>query len=306
MGAYRSQPDTDKDTDEYQLKNICTVGTSSMCGWRISQEDAHVVHLTEDLCIFAVFDGHGGDSVSKRAGELLVKHCMSQEKKLSEMSDEEYKELILSFDDLIKKTPKTEHAESGATSVISFVFPKKDEDKMKYIVKICNSGDSRAVLFDPNDKGSIKASKDHKPTDQEETDRVVKAGGHISMDRVNGDLALSRALGDTRYKEAPGIGPRDQAITANPDVYTWEAKQGDILILACDGIYDVLTNEQLFDYITKTAPGASSLGKLCEQTMDHCICDNPTASCGVGADNMTVCAVALTGTETKSTTKVSS
>jgi len=301
MGAYRSQPDTEKHTDEEQLKNICTVGASMMCGWRISQEDAHVVYLTEELCIFAVFDGHGGDSVSKRAGELLVKHCLSQKKKLCEMSDPEFQDLILDFDALIKKTPQTEHAESGATSVISFVFPKKDEDKMKYVIKVCNSGDSRAVCYDPTNPSTIKATIDHKPTDEAETNRVIKAGGHISMDRVNGDLALSRALGDTRYKEAPNIGPKDQAITADPDVYTWEAKQGDTLILACDGIYDVLTNQQLYKYITKNAPKATSLGNLCEMAMDHCMCDNPTQSCGVGADNMTIMVIDLSGTDTVAT-----
>merc|ERR1712043_138995 len=95
----------------------------------------------------------------------------------------------------------------------------------------------------------ILATKDHKPMNPEERERVTKAGGHVSMQRVMGDLALSRALGDFRYKKSKDLPAEDQIITCNPDVYTWYLKEGDDLVLACDGIFDVKTNEELIKFI---------------------------------------------------------
>jgi len=61
-----------------------------------------------------------------------------------------------------------------------------------------NAGDARSVLWSKND--AIALSKDHKPDDYNEKDRITKAGGTVMMGRVNGNLNLSRALGDFEYK----------------------------------------------------------------------------------------------------------
>lgn len=61
-----------------------------------------------------------------------------------------------------------------------------------------NAGDSRAVarIFDKDGPKTFELSKDHKPEDSIELDRITKAGGTVSYGRVNGCLNLSRALGD--------------------------------------------------------------------------------------------------------------
>lgn len=61
-------------------------------------------------------------------------------------------------------------------------------------------------------------SKDHKPEDKIELDRIKKAGGQVSFGRVNGNLNLSRALGDLQYKQNTKLTPEQQMITANPDI----------------------------------------------------------------------------------------
>ena len=64
------------------------------------------------------------------------------------------------------------------------------------------------------------------------------------MNRVDGSLALSRALGDLEYKDRADLGPKDQAVTAFPDIITRPRDENDMfIILACDGIWDCLTNE---------------------------------------------------------------
>ncbi|XP_058122102.1 probable protein phosphatase CG10417 [Anopheles ziemanni] len=66
MGAYLSEPQTKKDSsDESNDYLIC--GSSSMQGWRVSQEDAHncILNFDDNASFFAVYDGHGGAEVAQ-------------------------------------------------------------------------------------------------------------------------------------------------------------------------------------------------------------------------------------------------
>ena len=61
-----------------------------------------------------------------------------------------------------------------------------------------NIGDSFTIATSTN--GGDIMTIPHKPNDKEENDRIIKAGGYVEKDRVDGNLALSRALGDFHYK----------------------------------------------------------------------------------------------------------
>lgn len=61
-------------------------------------------------------------------------------------------------------------------------------------------------------------SKDHKPEDPIELKRIKNAGGTVDYGRVNGNLNLSRAIGDLEYKSTPNLTAENQMITANPDI----------------------------------------------------------------------------------------
>lgn len=63
-------------------------------------------------------------------------------------------------------------------------------------------------------------TEDHKPFLPKEQDRIVSAGGSVMIERVNGSLAVSRALGDFEYKAVPGLGATQQLVSPEPDVYT--------------------------------------------------------------------------------------
>ena len=64
--------------------------------------------------------------------------------------------------------------------------------------------------------------------------------------RVNGSLNLSRALGDMEYKQSKHLPPAEQIVTAYPDVRQLQlGADVEFMILACDGIWDVLTNQQV-------------------------------------------------------------
>ena len=99
---------------------------------------------------------------------------------------------------------------------------------------------------------AMELSKDHKPELPEERSRINKAGGEVVDGRVNGMLALSRAIGDFDYK--PITPPKDaqkswflnnHMVTAFPDVTIKPLhKDVEFMILACDGIWDCKTSDQ--------------------------------------------------------------
>lgn len=84
-----------------------------------------------------------------------------------------------------------------------------------------------------------------------ELERIKAAGGFVNFaGRVNGNLNLSRSLGDLKYKQTKQLPPEAQMITAEPDI-TVNALQPDdeFFILACDGVWDCLTNQEAVDFV---------------------------------------------------------
>src|SRR5258707_14053590 len=70
----------------------------------------------------------------------------------------------------------------------------------------------------------------------EERSRLPAAGGFVDFGRVNGNLALSRAIGDFEFKKTAELPPEQQIVTAYPDVTEHEITDDDeFLVIACDG-----------------------------------------------------------------------
>ena len=84
-----------------------------------------------------------------------------------------------------------------------------------------NVGDSREILVINNEL--TMTTEDHKPTNNEEKERIIKAGGYVSGGRVDGDLALSRAFGDFQYKNQ-NINPREQKVISLPEFNRYKFK----------------------------------------------------------------------------------
>lgn len=112
-------------------------------------------------------------------------------------------------------------------------------------------------------------SIDHKPEDDLERNRIIKAGGKVSSDgRVNGGLNLSRAIGDHAYKQNTELTDREQMITALPDVRTLtiNPSEDEFMVLACDGIWNFMTSQEVVDFIKpKLAENAENLSHICEE-----------------------------------------
>lgn len=178
--------------------------------------------------------------------------------------------------------------ESGTTAVVVVMTPT-------WIV-CANAGDSRAVAS-KNGSKAVPLSYDHKPDDEEEERRIRAAGGYVAGGRVHGDLAVSRGFGDFRFKDdntvlagAAGwnkgntaetydqkeanrtmLQPDDQKVSPIPDIITHNrsAKQDEFIIIACDGIWDVQTNQECVKSIAQMfEEGESNLGLICEEVSE--------------------------------------
>ena len=150
---------------------------------------------------------------------------------------------------------------------------------------VANAGDSRCVLC--HDGIALPMSRDHKPTDPDEYMRIKRAGGFVSDGRVNGCLNLSRALGDMEYKRTPNLSPEEYMITANPDIKSMDLQTGDqFLILACDGIWDVLSDQEACDFVLSRLRQKQPLAQISSELCDFCLAEDAEGS-GEGCDNMT-------------------
>lgn len=143
-----------------------------------------------------------------------------------------------------------------------------------------NLGDSRAILAS-NDE-VVFSTKDHKPGDQRERKRIYDAGGFVLRGRICGSLAVARALGDHSFKSATIPQPA-QMVSPEPDTcYVDRNHQLDeFLVIACDGVFDVMSNEAVADVVRESMRHFNSLtvvaSQLVEQALQRGSSDNISA-----------------------------
>ncbi len=203
-------------------------GHGELQGRRPTMEDAYNVQCGHNICLYGLYDGHGGDIISQHIASNLntiilqkIKNHTNKEKALFQG--------YIQADQTLKDLPLYSSYNQGTTAITALI----DENT----IIIANVGDSRAVL---SSKGkAIPLSKDHKPDRPDERKRIEKLGGKVithGVPRVQGKLAISRVLGD--HSLSPYVIP-------NPEIKKHKRSLDDqFLILACDGVWDVFSNEE--------------------------------------------------------------
>ncbi|KAH6782973.1 HYPERSENSITIVE TO ABA1 [Perilla frutescens var. hirtella] len=244
-------------------------GVTSVCGRRPEMEDAVATlprilkipiqmlggdhettclsHLTGHF--FGVYDGHGGSQVAHycrdRLHSALNEELEAATNDITESSNCEEKwrrvftKCFLKVDDEIGGKASLEPLAPetvGSTAVVVVVCSSH--------IIVANCGDSRAVLY--RGKESMALSVDHKPNREDEYARIEAAGGKVIQwngHRVFGVLAMSRSIGDRYLK--PWIIP-------DPEVmFVPRTREDNCLVLASDGLWDVMTNEEACDLARK-------------------------------------------------------
>jgi len=151
---------------------------------------------------------------------------------------------------------------------------------------VANAGDSRCIVAG---KGkATELSFDHKPDGEKELARITKAGGSVTEGRVEGNLNLSRSLGDLRYKIDKKLKPEEQIISGEPDIFEYEIKsEYDFIVMGCDGVYETKSNQQIVEFFYKELKGNPALKPAVENFLDSNVSPDYIKTEGAGCDNMT-------------------
>jgi len=144
--------------------------------------------------------------------------------------------------------------------------PRNAHTVTRRVLYTANVGDARAVLCSAGE--AIRLTHDHKGSDKGEVKRIKEAGGFVLNNRVNGVLAVTRSLGDSAMKEF---------VVGTPYTTTVELKDSDeFLILACDGLWDVLKDQEAVDLVRKETSAQKASEILVKHALDNYSQDNVT------------------------------
>eukprot|EP00930_Biecheleria_cincta_P057658 TRINITY_DN43557_c0_g1_i1.p1 TRINITY_DN43557_c0_g1~~TRINITY_DN43557_c0_g1_i1.p1 ORF type:complete len:281 (-),score=36.80 TRINITY_DN43557_c0_g1_i1:189-1031(-) len=222
---------------------VQAVGWAEDQGRRPEMEDGFVFvdqFGGRDRCaFFGVYDGHGGRQVVDFVTRELHENVLRELRKTRSAADALLQAFQATDEDMIRRGVRV----SGCTACCCLL---QDEGHAR-VIYTAHLGDSRAVLARGSTATRMTSMTDHKATDPMEAKRVIEAGGHIINDRVNGMLAMTRALGDHILK-MPHL-PND-VVSNVPDITSTDmTPQDSFVILACDGLWDVLDDQQAVDLV---------------------------------------------------------
>lgn len=222
----------------------------------------------ESLALFSVFDGHAGQRCSKFLQENFAKIFFEQKAtRQGEVPAGLYK-AFHKAESQYCILARAQNWNDGSTGVVATIHGQN--------VILAHVGDSRAVLC--RGKTAIGLTQDHKPDRQDEEERILALGGTVeksdaggSIPRVNGHLAVSRAFGDLRMKET------NRFVSSEPEISVVPLMPEDkFIILASDGLWDVLTNQEAVDFIRRDPSQSKAAKNLVKRALKIGTSDNVT------------------------------
>ncbi|CAH9074346.1 unnamed protein product [Cuscuta europaea] len=256
----------------FEVDYVPLWGYVSVCGRRAEMEDAvstvprffkvplemlignplpdgmkgNLSHLTAHF--FGVYDGHGGSQVARYCRDRI--HTALEEELCNELRKENVENTQALWRRAFGNCFVKVDAEVGGQGSVEPVAPET-VGSTAVVAIVCSShiivancGDSRAVLC--RGKEPMALSVDHKPNREDECERIEAAGGKVILwngHRVFGVLAMSRSIGDRYLK--PWIIPEPEVLVVP------RTKDDDCLVLASDGLWDVMTNGEVCDLARK-------------------------------------------------------
>ncbi|GFP78957.1 probable protein phosphatase 2c 27 [Phtheirospermum japonicum] len=216
-------------------------GSCAEKGPKLNMEDEHIciddlpLHLGDVAgfpsagAFYGVFDGHGGTDAASFIRSNILKFIVDNSF-FPACFEKAIKTAYLKADYAFADDSSLDIS-SGTTALTAFISGRK--------MIVANAGDCRAVL---GKRGkAIEMSKDHKPNYTSEKLRIEKLGGAIYDGYLNGQLSVSRALGDWHMK-----GPKGSAcpLSAEPELQeTLLTEDDEFLIMGCDGLWDVMSSQ---------------------------------------------------------------
>ena len=247
---------------QFNTTTLCPFSSSSTSGQRQYMEDRMLIrsNLLDDkrASFYAVFDGHGGNNAADFCVEHMAEYLLQDPLLRSNPIEALVNVFQLLDKSFLAYANSCFPAINDGTTVISVLI----KDSTLYI---SNLGDSRAVLIQ-SDYTVVPLSDDHKPHRADEVQRIQSLGGavlfHNGVWRVNGILAVSRAIGDQLLKPY---------VSSVPDIQVKPISTLDhFILLGSDGLFDVLPNKVISSIIETHMSKHSKKGKrTSHQVVQH-------------------------------------
>ncbi|XP_028806832.1 probable protein phosphatase 2C 76 isoform X4 [Neltuma alba] len=239
-------------------------GYSSFRGKRVTMEDFYDIKISNidgrSVCLFGIFDGHGGSRAAEYLKEHLFNNLMKHPKFLTDTKlaiSETYQQTDADFLDSERDTFR----DDGSTASTAVLV-----DNHLYVA---NVGDSRTIISKAGK--AIALSEDHKPNRTDERKRIENAGGVIMWAgtwRVGGVLAMSRAFGNRMLK---------QFVVAEPEIQEQVIDEElELLLLASDGLWDVVPNDDAASLARAEDEPEAAARRLTEAAFSRGSADNIT------------------------------
>jgi len=227
-------------------------------------EDGHAMidcfRNSKDEGFYGIYDGHGGRNAVDHVLKFLHKNFengLNEKKTVKEAFVYAYK----TTDNELKEKDVLYH---GTTSVTCYIRKEKIDDQIVKKLYTANCGDARVVIN--RDGKAHRLSYDHKASDHAEVKRITDQGGFVSYNRVNGILSVTRSLGDHAMKEW---------IVCDPFYTEIKLTEKDkFLILACDGIWDVITDQDAVNLLKNEDTAQKMAEKLLKKALSKGSTDN--------------------------------
>jgi len=234
-------------------------------------------------CLWAVFDGHGGAAASFACAARIPTEIREELEAAGRDTAAARKIAVestyLALDRHLRVKLGPLARDVGTTCVFCLAW----QEESHVGILLANLGDSRALLLKKKGAGHelAAATSDHVPNAPEEERRIREAGGKVEVfpgsrvpvPRVDGLLGCSRALGDLRFKEDAALTPEKQKVSNIPDIYEYTASSGDVVVLCCDGVFDVLASKQVTEIVSSALAKSGDAGAAAEAVVRKALAD---------------------------------
>ncbi|KAK0577270.1 hypothetical protein LWI29_030487 [Acer saccharum] len=238
-------------------------GYSSFKGKRASMEDFYETRISEVdgqmVAFFGVFDGHGGSRTAEYLKNNLFKNLSTHPDFIKDTKTA-IVEAFRQTDEAYLNEEKGQQKNAGSTASTAVLLGNR--------LLVANVGDSRVVACRAG--SAIPLSVDHKPDRDDERQRIEGAGGFIIWAgtwRVGGVLAISRAFGDKLLKSY---------VVAEPEIQEEEIGGVDFLIIASDGLWNVISNKDAVAIAQEETDAEAASRKLIKEAYARGSSDNIT------------------------------
>ena len=213
---------------------------------------------SENNALICLFDGHGGQEVSKFLQENIAKFWLE----ILPLNQDNYGNKIKNvFLNLDQKLKENHFYQVGSTGCIVYLTIENSQK----ILYCANVGDTRAVLI-KNNKG-VRLTYDDRASDPKEHERIVSHGGIVFGGRVYGQLMLSRAFGDWELKT--------YGVICEPHIIRYEIEDEDnYLVIATDGVFDVMEDEDVFQLSKKQKNAKDFCDDIMKEAIERGSMDN--------------------------------